>query len=56
MKFVNNYRLIRFLKCPFCDFVNIHEDSVMHHIKYTDDPMHKVDLEKIDKSEFIIED
>jgi hypothetical protein len=52
MKFVNDYR---FLKCPFCDFVNIHENTVIHHIRYTDDLLHEVDVDKIDKTMYVIE-
>jgi hypothetical protein len=44
-----------FLKCPLCDFVNVYEDTVTHHIKYTDDILHNVDLEKIDKSTYVFE-
>ena len=40
------------LKCPFCNFRNIHEDTITHHIKFTDDTYHKdVDIEQLDKSQ-----
>lgn len=55
MKNIINYKLLQFLKCPFCDFENIHEETITHHIKYTDDLLHKVDVEKIDKSDYVIE-
>lgn len=42
-------------KCPFCNFINIHEDTITHHIKFTDDPAHKgIDVDKLDKSSYII--
>jgi len=42
-------KLIRLLKCPFCNFRNIHEDTITHHIRYKDDTKHWVDLDKLDK-------
>ncbi|HEY7111099.1 MAG TPA: hypothetical protein VH415_16855 [Nitrososphaeraceae archaeon] len=44
---------LRVKKCPFCDFVNIHEDTITHHIRYTKDADHfGVDVEKLDKSSY----
>jgi hypothetical protein len=51
-----NYRSIRFLKCPYCDFVNVHEDTIMHHIKYTEDDLHNVEVEKVEKPILVIID
>lgn len=44
----------RLLKCPFCDFRNIHEDTITHHIKYADDVKHDVDINQLDKSCYIV--
>lgn len=39
---------IVYRKCPFCDFINIHEDTITHHIKYTDDDVHTgLNIEKL---------
>ena len=43
------------LKCPFCNFQNIHEDTITHHIKFTNDSQHKVvDIEQLDKGHYIV--
>ncbi len=43
------------LKCPFCNFRNIHEDTITHHIRFTDDTQHKdVDIEQLDKGRYIV--
>ena len=47
-------KLVRFLKCPFCNFRNIHEDTITHHIRWTKDAKHDVDLNSLDKNRFII--
>ena len=31
----------RLLKCPYCNFHNIHDDTMQHHIRYTDDKPHR---------------
>jgi sarcosine oxidase delta subunit len=49
-----NGRPERLLKCPFCNFRNIHEDTITHHIQYTDDVKHDVDINHIDKSQYIV--
>jgi len=46
---------VRFLKCPFCSFRNIHEDTITHHIKFTKDKQHEnIQLETLDKSTYIV--
>lgn len=47
-------KLIRVLKCPFCNFKNIREDEIDHHIQCTIDAKHDVALEELDKSRYII--
>lgn len=47
-------RFVRLLKCPFCNFKNIHEDTITHHIRYKDDAKHWIDLPKLDKSKYIV--
>jgi len=43
------------LKCPFCNFRNIHEDTITHHIKFTDDTLHKdVDIQQLDKDQYAV--
>lgn len=42
------------LKCPFCNFRNVHEEEILHHIRYKDDPGHNVDVGKIDKKMYIL--
>lgn len=47
-------KLVRLLKCSFCNFRNIHEDTITHHIRWTDDAKHDVDLNSLDKNSFIV--
>lgn len=47
-------QLILLLKCPFCNFRNIHEDEITHHIRYKGDIKHDVDVYKLDKSMYIV--
>ena len=42
------------LKCPFCSFRNIHEDEITHHIMYKDDSNHDIDVEHLDKKNYIV--
>ena len=43
------------LKCPFCNFRNIHEDMITHHIRFTNDTQHKdVDIEQLDKGHYVV--
>jgi hypothetical protein len=49
-----NGELVRLFRCPFCSFKNIHEDEITHHIKYKDDISHNVDVDKLDKSCYIV--
>src|SRR4030095_14283564 len=42
------------LKCPFCNFRNIDEDTILHHIRWTDNSAHWVDIDKIDRKSFFI--
>jgi hypothetical protein len=49
-----NGQIVPLLKCPFCSFRNIHEDEITHHIKYKDDAKHDVDLDKLDKSTYLV--
>jgi hypothetical protein len=43
------------LKCPFCNFRNIHQDTITHHIKFTDDGQHKdVNIELLDKGQYVV--
>jgi sarcosine oxidase delta subunit len=49
-----NGRPERLLKCPFCNFRNIHEDTITHHIRYTNDAKHDVDISQLDKSRYIV--
>jgi len=51
---VVNSELVRLYKCPFCDFKNIHEDEITHHIRYNEDSNHNVDVDKLDKKLFIV--
>jgi hypothetical protein len=46
--------LVQFYKCPYCNFRNIHEYEITHHIKYNNDPSHEVDVNKLDKHTFIV--
>jgi hypothetical protein len=46
--------LIRLLTCPFCSFQNIHQDTITHHIRYTDDADHDVDIDHLDKGCYIV--
>jgi hypothetical protein len=47
--------LRRLLKCSFCSFQNIHEDTIIHHIKFTDDAQHNAaDIEQRDKSQYVV--
>ena len=45
---------VRLLKCPFCDFRNIREDEITHHIQWTNDNAHVVDVKDLDKSRYIL--
>jgi hypothetical protein len=47
-------QLVRLLKCPFCNFKNIHEDTITRHIRHTDDSKHWVDLDKLDKNMYFV--
>ena len=43
------------LKCPFCNLRNIHEDTITHHIKFTDDTQHiDVDIQQLDKGQYVV--
>jgi hypothetical protein len=43
------------LKCPYCNFRNIHEDMITHHITFTDDSQHKdVGIEQLGKSRYTV--
>jgi hypothetical protein len=44
----------RLLKCPFCNFQSIHEDTITHHIRYTNDPKHDVDIDQLDNTHYIV--
>jgi sarcosine oxidase delta subunit len=47
--------LTQLLKCPFCNFRNIHEDMITHHIKFTVDSQHKdIDIEQLDKGQYVV--
>lgn len=47
--------LIPLFKCPFCNFKNIHEEEIRHHIRYKEDAKHAVvDADKIDIKDFIV--
>lgn len=41
-------------KCPFCNFRNIHEYEITHHIRYNEDAKHVIDVDKIDKKKYIV--
>lgn len=42
-------------KCPFCQFVNVYEDIITHHIKFTDDAAHTgIEVDNLDKSSYVI--
>jgi len=45
---------VKLQKCPFCNFRNIHEDTITHHIQYTNDAKHDVDIYQLDKSSYIL--
>jgi hypothetical protein len=45
--------LVRLFKCPRCNFRNIHEDEITHHIQYKDDPKHNIDVDKIDRQSYV---
>lgn len=47
-------QLVLLLKCPFCSFKNIHEEEITHHIRYKEDSKHNVDVDKIDKKQYIV--
>jgi hypothetical protein len=47
-------QLVPLLKCPFCNFKNIYEDEIKHHIRYKDDTRHKVDADKIDRKTYFV--
>jgi hypothetical protein len=47
-------RLVQLLRCPFCNFTNIHVDTITHHIRYRDDAKHWVDIEKLDKKMYFV--
>jgi len=49
-----NGKQIPLLKCPFCNFRNIHEDTILHHIRWNDNSAHWVDVEKVDTNSFFI--
>ena len=36
-----NNKFMELLKCPFCNFRNIHEDTMAHHIRFTKDKKHQ---------------
>jgi hypothetical protein len=48
-----NGELVRIYRCPFCSFKNIHEDEITHHIRYKEDFVHDVDVDKLDKNRYI---
>jgi hypothetical protein len=45
---------VRLLKCPICNFSNIYESEIDHHITFTDDIRHNVDVRQIDKITYVI--
>lgn len=47
-------KLVSLLKCPFCDFRNIHEETIRHHIYWNDDAAHSVDPVKIFRKELCV--
>jgi hypothetical protein len=47
-------QLVPLLKCPFCNFKNVHEEEITHHIRYKEDANHNVDVDKIDKKKFVV--
>src|SRR6266498_23796 len=49
-----NGKLVRLLKCPFCNFRNIDEETITHHIRYTNDAKHGIDLSWLDKSRYVV--
>jgi hypothetical protein len=49
-----NGELVQLYKCPFCNFRNIFEDEITHHIRYRDDVKHAVDVDKVDKKKYIV--
>jgi hypothetical protein len=46
--------LVRLLKCPYCSFRNIHEDTITHHIRHKDDAKHWIDLDNLNKNMYIV--
>jgi hypothetical protein len=40
-------------RCPFCNFVNIHLEVIKHHIKFTLDKKHNVDVRTLDENLYI---
>lgn len=48
-----NGELIRLYHCPFCSFKNIHEDEITHHIRYRENSIHDVDVDKLDKNRYV---
>jgi hypothetical protein len=46
--------LIPLLKCPYCKFRNIHEDTIIHHIKWNDNVVHQVNIDQINKNQFFV--
>ena len=36
-----NGKFMELLKCPFCNFRNIYEDTMAHHIRFTKDKKHQ---------------
>ena len=50
-----NGELLPLLKCPYCNFRNIHEETIRHHIQCNNQDSHKrVDADKIDKNELYV--
>lgn len=47
-------QLVPLLKCPFCNFKNVHEEEITHHIMYKEDAKHNVDVDKINKKQYIM--
>lgn len=46
---------VSLLKCPFCDFRNIYENTITHHIRWTGDAAHTgMHINKLDKSSYVV--
>lgn len=49
-----NDKLVKLLKCPLCNFMNIHDDEIQHHIQWTNDTKHNIDLKSLDNRSCLI--